>query len=706
MVESLLRKPLELIENNFRRPSGFMGGLVGHLMAIQHRTLTEWAIEQMRIQLDDHVLDVGCGGGMAIKLLAAKANHGLVAGVDYSPEMVAQANGRNATAVARGRVQVKLGNAMELPFSDESFDVVSAIETLYFWPDHMQGLTEAHRVLRPGGRVAITLEMSREAAANPTLLQKYFGLRFTERSERAGLHILSGAELIAMLTEAGFQEARFVAEPSKSLGWVCASATKPSNTASTATTAKAKDQRRAAQVAVPDQLAPAATGLPVLGNILDFKRDILRALRLGWDTHGDLVRHRLGPVTVHGVSSPELAGEVLTNSAVFGKLGPDNPLRLVLGDGLLTSSNHESWMRNRRMMQPIYTKQSISSMYDTMVACVEEMLEQLCSARRYGDAMDVHKVMMRVTLDIVGRCMFSTHVRDTIGAISPDAMDIAVNYAFSRLQNPFSPPLSWPTPANRRFRNVMRDLDELMFRLIRERRRSGEHRQDLLDMLLSMRDADTGVGMTDKELRDEIITTFAAGHETTAITLTWALYLLSRHPQVLRRLEAEVDQVLGGRLPTLEDMQRMPYSLQVFEESMRLYPSAPIVPRLTTTDTSLGGFRVPAGSRILVNLYNIGRHGRHWPDPERFDPDRFSIEAKKQHHRYSYIPFGAGPHLCIGKHFALMEAQLLLISLVQHHEFRHVPTHQVVDVASITLRPRYGMLMTMHKRRRDVARSS
>lgn len=227
MVKSLLRHPLELIEQNLRRPSGRMGSFIGHVMTIQHRSLTDWAIGHMRIQPDDHVLDIGCGGGMAIKLLAAKAHRGHVTGVDYSPEMVAQANARNAAGVARGRVRVMLGNVMELPLRNESFDVVSAIETLYFWPDRIQSLAEAHRVLRPGGRVVITLEMSKEAAANPTRLQKYFGRRFTERSERDGLHILSGADLTAMLTEAGFQDARFIAEPSRSLGWVCASATKP-----------------------------------------------------------------------------------------------------------------------------------------------------------------------------------------------------------------------------------------------------------------------------------------------------------------------------------------------------------------------------------------------------------------------------------------------------------------------------------------------
>jgi ubiquinone/menaquinone biosynthesis C-methylase UbiE len=195
-------------------------------MTVQHRTLTQWAIGHMGIRFDDRVLDVGCGGGMAIKLLATRADRGFVAGVDYSPEMVAQACARNATAVADGQVLIRHGNAMALPFGDESFDVVSAIETFYFWPDPMQGLAEAHRVLRPGGRAAVTLEMTREAADNPTLLQKYFGRRFTERSERAGLRILSGAELTGLMTAAGFRNARFVTEPRKSLGWVCALATK------------------------------------------------------------------------------------------------------------------------------------------------------------------------------------------------------------------------------------------------------------------------------------------------------------------------------------------------------------------------------------------------------------------------------------------------------------------------------------------------
>ncbi|NEA61473.1 cytochrome P450 [Streptomyces sp. SID12488] len=458
--------------------------------------------------------------------------------------------------------------------------------------------------------------------------------------------------------------------------------------------------------------APEVAGLPVLGSVLDFRRDILAAMRVGWREGGDLVRYRLGPVSVHGVSSPELAGEVLTDSAVYGKLGPDNPLRLVLGEGLLTGDDHESWRTNRRMMQPIYSKQALASMFRTMAASVEDQLTHMAATYRTGDAVDLHTELMRVTLDIVSRCMFSTDITEGLGELGPDAVEVAINFAFDRLQNPFSPPTHWPTPRNRRFREVMDGIDALIFRIIRERRAEAEEaaaaelpyvrRGDLLDMLLDARDEDTGVGMHDRQLRDEVITTFAAGHETTAVTLSWTFYLLSRHRDVLAAVQREVDDALGGRLPTVDDLRAMPYTLQVFEESLRMYPSAPIVPRLSLKDTELGGHRVPAGSRVLVNLHNIHRHPAHWPDAERFDPGRFRSGeggTPGKRHRFAYLPFGAGPHLCVGKHFALMEAHLLLAALLQRYEFRHVPSHRVVDHATITLRPRHGMVMTLHDRR-------
>lgn len=457
------------------------------------------------------------------------------------------------------------------------------------------------------------------------------------------------------------------------------------------------------------KLAPGPRGRLLTGSIWDFKRDILQAMTAGWRQHGDLVRYRLGPVAVYGVSHPKLAEEVLTNSTVYGKLGPDNPLRMVLGNGSLTSSDHESWLKIRRMMQPIFSRQSIAALFKKMVTSAEDIVSYWGEKFQPGDAIDVHKEMMRVTLDIISQCMFSANVMNDLDKIGPHAVDIAVNYAFQRLQNPLSLPASWPTRRNRAFKNVMKSLDEMVYGLIAERRASGQPRNDLLDMLLRAQDEETCEGMTDRQLRDEIITIFAAGHETTAITLTWTWYLLSQHPDILRRLQDEVDGVLGGRTPTMADLPRMPYTLQVFEESMRLYPSAPIVPRLTLEDTTLGGYFVPAGSRVLVNLFNIHRHPEFWSEPERFDPDRFRPENKQRRDRHAYMPFGAGPHLCTGKHFALLEAHLLLTLIAQRYELRHVPSHPVVNHATITLRPRYGMEMTLHPRhvaRRDAAATS
>jgi cytochrome P450 len=445
--------------------------------------------------------------------------------------------------------------------------------------------------------------------------------------------------------------------------------------------------------------APGPRGTRLLGSIPAFRRDILAAMSAGWHQHGDLTRYTLGPLVVHGVSSPELAEEVLTNSAMYGKLGPENPLRLVLGNGLLTSSDHDSWLRNRRMMQPVFARSSIAGLYDTMVGCTESALERLDADYAPGDQLDLHTEMMRVTLDIVSRAMFSANILDDLDTIGPHAVDIAVNYAFSRLQNPFSPPTSWPTPGNRRFAGVMSALDTLVYRLIAERRAALEPQNDLLDMLLAAQDAETGERMGDRQLRDEILTMFAAGHETTAITLTWTFYLLSQHPPVLRKLQREVDEVLGTRVPTLADLPQLPYTLAVFEESMRLYPSAPIIPRLTQRETTLGGHYLPASSRVLVNLFNIHRHPDHWADPEAFQPDRFIGDQRKQRHRYAYVPFGAGPHLCIGKHFALLEAHLLLAAIAGRYELRHVPSHRAVTHATITLRPRFGMQMTLHPRR-------
>jgi SAM-dependent methyltransferase len=225
-ISDFMRRPLELVEDNLRRPTGWAGRLVGHAMALQHRSLTRWAIDQMDVTPFDSVLDMGCGGGMAIKLLSRVTPEGFVAGLDYSQDMVRQACRRNRAAIARARVGIKHGDAMEMPYGDMVFDRVCAIETFYFWPDPARGLEEALRVLKPGGRLTIALEMSKEAAPKSSPLQRYFGRSFTERSARQGLRILSGEELTDLMRRAGFVQTRFVSQPTRSLGWLCAVGTR------------------------------------------------------------------------------------------------------------------------------------------------------------------------------------------------------------------------------------------------------------------------------------------------------------------------------------------------------------------------------------------------------------------------------------------------------------------------------------------------
>jgi ubiquinone/menaquinone biosynthesis C-methylase UbiE len=225
-VGQAVLKPLELVEANFKKPTGWFGKLLGHVMALQHKTLTVWVIEHMNVQPTDRVLDIGCGGGMAVKLLAERASAGKVAGCDYSEEMVRQATARNKAAVQRGQVEIKRGDVMALPYADATFDKVCGIETFYFWPDPTIGLSEARRVLKPGGQITIAMEMSKEAAAQKPGLQKTFSETFANRSASSGMSIVSGPELVAMLTQAGFQQTRYDARPEKSLGWLCALGTK------------------------------------------------------------------------------------------------------------------------------------------------------------------------------------------------------------------------------------------------------------------------------------------------------------------------------------------------------------------------------------------------------------------------------------------------------------------------------------------------
>jgi len=436
-------------------------------------------------------------------------------------------------------------------------------------------------------------------------------------------------------------------------------------------------------------VAPGPRGHLLLGSLPDVRRDPIGLFLQSFRRYGDVVRFRFGPMIAHLVSSPAGIHHVLAeNNRNYGKQtrGYRN-LRYVLGNGLLTSEG-EAWKRQRRIAQPAFHRQRIAGFGQTMVRAAREAAESL-SARR-GQTVDLHQEMMRLTLRIVGETLLGydpTDAADEVGAALSYLLSLA-NERSSRILE--LPPLL-PTRENRRFRRALATLDAVVLKMIAERRSRPGDRGDLLSMLIEARDAETGEAMDDRQLRDEAMTIFLAGHETTADALTYTWVLLSRYPAALRELRAELSQVLGGRAPAVEDLPRLALTRRILQEAMRLYPPAWIIARSATGADEIGRFAIPAGSLVFISPYVVHRHPGLWSDPEGFDPQRFATEPP----RGAYLPFGAGPRMCIGNVFASMEAELVTATLAQHLAFELLPGEPVELEASITLRPKKGVAVTV-----------
>jgi cytochrome P450 len=439
---------------------------------------------------------------------------------------------------------------------------------------------------------------------------------------------------------------------------------------------------------------PGPKGRLLGGNFVAFRRDALGYLQSAAAEHGDVVYLRFGPQEVFFLAHPDHVREVLvTRHQSFMKGRALQRAKRLLGEGLLTSEG-EFHRRQRRLAQPAFHRARINSYGDVMTSAAAR-----AAARwRDGEQLDVSQEMTRLTLAIVARTLFDADVEseaDEIGAALTSVMEL-----FDFLLMPFSELLEkLPLPHARRFRRAKQRLDATIYRIIEERRLSGEDRGDLLSMLLSARDEEGDGGqMTDAQVRDEVMTIFLAGHETTANALTWTWYLLSEHPEVEARLHAELDSVLAGREPTVEDVPRLRYTEMVVAESMRLYPPAWAVGRLALQDTEIGGYTIPQKALVLLSPYVTQRDARFFPDPSRFDPGRWTPEAREARPQFSYFPFGGGPRRCIGEGFAWMEAILLVASLARRWRMRLVPGHPVAPRAVITLRPKHGMMMTVSQR--------
>jgi cytochrome P450 len=394
---------------------------------------------------------------------------------------------------------------------------------------------------------------------------------------------------------------------------------------------------------------------------------------------------------VYFLNHPSLIEQVLVSqSQNFAKDKVIQNSRWFLGEGLLTSEG-SGWLRQRRLSQPAFHRERMASYGQTMAAYTEDML----ATWQDGEVRDIHQEMMQLTMRIVAKVLFSVEVKADTERVA-GALNILMRHTSGgRMILP--PALRHiPVPAMIRVKRAVRELDEIVDRIIRQRRASGEDTGDLLSMLMAARDED-GSGMTDRQLRDEILTFLLAGHETTAVSLSWTWYLLSQHPQVEQKLREEWTQVLGGRAPRLEDLPRLPYTDKVVKESMRLYPPAWSLARTVTKEVELGGYRLPVGANVVMSQWILHRDPRFFEQPEQFNPDRWTAEAAQRLPRFAYFPFGGGPRLCIGASFAMMEANLLLAAIAQRFQLRLAPGHSVAALPSITLRPRYGMRMTLSR---------
>jgi cytochrome P450 len=437
------------------------------------------------------------------------------------------------------------------------------------------------------------------------------------------------------------------------------------------------------------------------------RRDPLGFLLEGLLRYGDVFRYRAGPFVFHQVAHPDHIRHVLQDHwRNYPRSFFYNRTKEVIGDSLV-SSEGDPWRWQRRMCQPAFQHARVEALAGTMTDATELMLrrwEPHASGARNGTSLDIYPELMRLTLSIAGRTLFGVDLGEDADVIGP-AVTGLMHWLFHRINNSLSFPPAVPTLRSLRFRRDRRTLESFMYGIVNERRgqaRAGEavaDHGDLLSMLMLARDEATGQALSDVQLRDQVITFIGAGHETTAVALTWAFYLISRHPDVEARVREEVEQVLSGRTPTSADVPKLRYTRQVIEESMRLYPPVYALLRDAVEADEIGGYPIPAGSSIILSQYVTHRHPAFWDAPvEGFDPDRFSPEKVAARPKFAFFPFLGGPHQCIGQDFAMMEMAMVVAMVLQRYTLRLAAAGPVEILPMLSLRPRGGMPMMVQAR--------
>lgn len=437
--------------------------------------------------------------------------------------------------------------------------------------------------------------------------------------------------------------------------------------------------------------------LSSLSSVLAFQRNPIGFLTHLARRYGDIVQFPLLMTPTYFINRPEYVKQILqekqrnyNRDTHFFRMG-----KVFLGDGIVTVSDEEAWLRQRRLLQPVFHKHCLSAFASSMTTEIEAMLARW-GVQACHDPLDIEKEMFHLTLHIVSRALFNSD----LGAQSQTFLQafIVVKRQLSAFFHMPFPPLTFPTPRNQRFWKALRFMDAAVYAMIEQHRQQHSAEHNLLSILLKAANEETDHQINAQLIRDEILTFLFAGHETTSNALIWMWYLLSQHPEAEQRLQTELEEVLQGRVPEVEDLVKLPYARMVIDETMRLYPPIWLLMRHAVQDDEIGGYHVPGGANILLSAYMLHRHADVWENAECFEPERFSSERFAMLSPSAYIPFGNGPHLCIGRGFALQEMLLTLVRVQQRYHLKLVPGHPVETLPLLTLGTRHGMPMYLQHR--------
>ena len=440
-------------------------------------------------------------------------------------------------------------------------------------------------------------------------------------------------------------------------------------------------------MAAPAPAPPRPRANPMLGSALDLRRSQIETYERAMREHGDVVRLVVGPpglrFGLYCFFHPDGVRQVLAGPRQAYSKGNRfyREIAATFGWGLLTSEG-DMWERQRRLVQPLFTRKTIAT-YSELMAEEAIAIAERWEGRR---TVDANAETVRLSLRIVGRTIFGDDVEQA-GAVLDWAFPLLNRYTFRRAMSPVATPSSWPTPENRRAASAREALYGVVDELVDRRKRSGADGDDLLSRLLNARDPETGGAMDAQEVRDQALIFLLAGHETTSTALAFTFHLLGRYGDEQERVRSEVDAVLGGRPPGIDDFPALERTGMAIKEAMRLYPPAYATGRLLHMDDEIGGYPIPAGAFVAVSQWATHRHPRFWPDPERFDPTRFTREREAERHTYAYFPFGRGPRACIGSHFAMVESVIAVAAVLQRHRITSEPGEVALDTNGITLRP-------------------